>query len=201
MPVDDFARLFGPGGALDQFFTQWIRPYVDTTQRQWRLVAADGLPPPVSQADVLQFQRAKVIRDAFFPGGAMMGGLRFEVVAQTMDPQSQGAVLEVEGTRNEMARGMASRPIPLAWPTRGNVTLSWDPPASQGVVGFDGGWSAFKLLTGPRASIQATNQPDRFRSTVTLGDRSIVFEVRAGSTINPFNLPELREFRCPVLAP
>ncbi len=201
IPVDDFARLFGPGGALDQFFTQWIRPYVDTTQRPWRLVAADGLPPPVTQGDVLQFQRAQVIRDAFFPGGAMMGGLRFEATAQAMDPQSQGAVLEVEGTRNEMARGTPNRPIPLAWPTRGNVTLSWDPPASQGVVAFDGGWSAFKLLTGPRATIQATNQQDRFRSTVALGDRSIVFEVRAGSTINPFNLPELRDFRCPALAP
>jgi type VI secretion system protein ImpL len=127
MPVDDFARLFGPGGALDQFFTQWIRPYVDTTQRPWRLIAADGLQPPVTPADVLQFQRAQAIRDAFFPGGAMMGGLRFEIVPQGFDPNAQGAVLEVEGTRNEMARGGPNRPIPLSWPTRGNVTLSFEP--------------------------------------------------------------------------
>ena len=67
MPVDDFARLFGPGGSLDQFFAQWIRPYVDTTQRPWRLVATAGLAPPVTQADVLQLERAQAIRDAFFP--------------------------------------------------------------------------------------------------------------------------------------
>lgn len=201
MPVDDFARLFGPGGALDQFFTQWIRPYVDTTQRPWRLIAADGLPPPVTPGDVLQFQRAQAIRDAFFPGGAMMGGLRFEIVPQGFDPNAQGAVLEVEGTRNEMARGGPGRPIPLAWPTRGNVTLSFEPASSAGPLGYDGGWSAFKLLTGPRATLQATNQPDRMRVTVAQGDRSVVFELRTGSTIHPFGLRELQEFRCPTLAP
>ncbi|MBY0330204.1 MAG: type VI secretion system membrane subunit TssM [Acetobacteraceae bacterium] len=201
MPVDDFARLFGPGGALDQFFTQWIRPYVDTTQRPWRLIAADGLQPPVTPADVLQFQRAQTIRDAFFPGGAMMGGLRFEIVPQGFDPNAQGAVLEVEGTRNEMARAGPNRPIPLAWPTRGNVTLSFEPASSAGPLAYDGGWSGFKLLAGPRATLQTTNQPDRLRATVAQGDRSIVFELRTGSTIHPFGLRELQEFRCPVLAP
>jgi type VI secretion system protein ImpL len=201
MPVDDFARLFGPGGALDQFFTQWIRPYVDTTQRPWRLIAADGLQPPVTPADVTQFQRAQAIRDAFFPGGAMMGGLRFEILVQGFDPNAQGAILEVEGTRNEMARGAPGRPIPLSWPTRGNVTLSFEPASSAGPLGYDGGWSAFKLLTGPRATLQSTNQQDRMRVTVAQGDRSIVFDLRTGSTIHPFGLRELQEFRCPVLAP
>jgi type VI secretion system protein ImpL len=201
MPVDDFARLFGPGGALDQFFTQWIRPYVDTTQRPWRLIAADGLQPPVTPADVLQFQRAQAIRDAFFPGGAMMGGLRFEIVPQGFDPNAQGAVLEVEGTRNEIARGAANRPIPLTWPTRGNVTLSFEPASSAGPLGYDGGWAAFKLLTGPRATLQSGAQQDRLRATVAQGDRSVVFELRTGSTIHPFGLRELAEFRCPALAP
>ena len=201
MPVDDFARLFGPGGSLDQFFAQWIRPYVDTTQRPWRLVATAGLAPPVTQADVLQFERAQAIRDAFFPGGAMMGGLRFELVPQGFDPGAQGAILEVEGVRNEMAKGGPGRPIPLSWPTRGNLTLNFEPPSSAGPLAFDGGWSAFKLVTGRQATLQATGQAARLRATVTQGDRSVVFELRTGSTIHPFGLRELQEFRCPVLAP
>lgn len=201
MPVDDFARLFGPGGALDLFFAQWVKPYVDTTQRPWRLVATAGLAPPVAQADVLQFERAQAIRDAFFPGGAMMGGLRFELVPQGFDPNAQGAILEVEGTRHEMARGGPGRPIPLAWPTRGNLTLNFEPASSAGPIAFDSGWSAFKLVTGRQATLQATGQADRLRATVTQGDRSMVFELRTGSTIHPFGLRELQEFRCPALAP
>jgi type VI secretion system protein ImpL len=201
MPVDDFARLFSPGGALDQFFAQWIRPYVDTTQRPWRLVATAGLAPPVTQADVLQFERAQAIRDAFFPGGAMMGGLRFELVPQGLDPNAQGAILEVDGTRYEMPRGGSGRPIPLGWPSRGNLTLNFEPASSAGPLGFDSGWSAFKLVTGRQAALQATGQADRLRATVTQGDRSVVFELRTGSTIHPFGLRELQEFRCPQLAP
>ncbi|MBL6456921.1 type VI secretion system membrane subunit TssM [Belnapia sp. T6] len=201
IPVDDFARLFGPGGSLDQFFAQWIRPYVDTTQKPWRLVATAGLAPPVTQADVQQFERAQAIRDAFFPGGAMMGGLRFELVPQGFDPNAQGAILEVEGTRHEMARGGPNRPIPLSWPTRGNVTLNFEPASSAGPLALDGGWSAFKLVTGRQAALQSTGQADRLRATVTQGDRSIVFELRTGSSIHPFGLRELQEFRCPQLAP
>ncbi len=201
MPVDDFARLFGPGGALDQFFAQWVRPYVDTTQRPWRLVATAGLAPPVTQADVLQFERAQAIRDAFFPGGAMMGGLRFELVPQGLDPNAQGAILEVDGTRYEMPRGGPGRPVPLGWPSRGNLTLNFEPASSAGPLGFDSGWSAFKLVTGRQAALQATGQADRLRATVTQGDRSVVFELRTGSTIHPFGLRELQEFRCPQLAP
>jgi type VI secretion system protein ImpL len=201
MPVDDFARLFGPGGALDQFFAQWVRPYVDTTQRPWRLMATAGLAPPVTQADVLQFERAQAIRDAFFPGGAMMGGLRFELVPQGLDPNAQGAILEVDGTRYEMPRGGPGRPVPLGWPSRGNLTLNFEPASSAGPLGFDSGWSAFKLVTGRQAALQATGQADRLRATVTQGDRSVVFELRTGSTIHPFGLRELQEFRCPQLAP
>jgi len=53
--VDDFIRLFAPGGVFDSFFTQHLRPYTDTTQRVWRPVATDGLPPPVSASDLGQF--------------------------------------------------------------------------------------------------------------------------------------------------
>ncbi|HYZ34059.1 MAG TPA: type VI secretion IcmF C-terminal domain-containing protein, partial [Crenalkalicoccus sp.] len=201
LPVDDFSRLFGPGGALDLFFAQWVKPYVDTTQKPWRLIAAEGLQPPVTPGDVLQFQRAQAIRDAFFPGGLLMGGLRFEILAQGMDPNAQGAILEVEGTRNEIPRGGAARPVPLSWPTRGNLTLSFEPASSAGPLTLDGGWAAFKLMTGKTTSLAATSQPDRLRATVTQGDRSIVFELRTGSTVHPFGLKELQEFRCPALSP
>jgi type VI secretion system protein ImpL len=124
----------------------------------------------------------------------MLGGLRFELAPQGFDPNAQGAILEVEGSRHEMARGGPGRPIPLSWPTRGNLTLNFEPPSSAGPIAFDGGWSAFKLVTGRQASLQATNQPARMRATV-------VFELRTGSTIHPFGLRELQEFRCPTLAP
>jgi len=67
MPMGDFVRLFGPNGAFDQFFNQNLRGIVDARQKPWRPLTVDGMPAPVSAADIAQFQRAAAIRDAFFP--------------------------------------------------------------------------------------------------------------------------------------
>ncbi len=98
--MDDFIRLFGPGGVFDQFFTQNVRQYADITSLPWRPVATDGLPPPICAADLVQFQRARAIRDAFFPGVASIG-LRFELVPRNMDP---GAISGDAGSRGRADR-------------------------------------------------------------------------------------------------
>ena len=41
MPLDDFVRLLGPGGLIDQFFDQYLKPFVDTTQTPWQWQSAD----------------------------------------------------------------------------------------------------------------------------------------------------------------
>jgi len=65
---DDFGRLLGPGGLIDDFFQKNLATLVDMSGPQWRWRSgADTLGIPV---DVLaQFQRAAQIRDAFFRAG------------------------------------------------------------------------------------------------------------------------------------
>jgi len=200
MPVDDFARLFGPGGVFDQFFTQHLRPYVDTTQTPWRPVAAEGLPPPISAADLAQFERAVRIRQAFYPAIASLG-LRFDLVPRGMDPGALSATLEFEGTRTEITPGGPSRPISLSWPARGNTILTFDPPATVGPLAFDGPWSALRLVMRRGSTLARGPSPERLRLRVVQGERSIDFELRAGSAQHPFGLSDLQQFRCPTFAP
>jgi type VI secretion system protein ImpL len=200
MPLDDFVRLFAPSGTLEQFFAQWIRPHVDTTQRPWRPVAIDGAPPVVSAADVVQFERAQAIRSAFFPVVGLGAGLRFELVPIGMDLSIQKAILETDGVRHEWNRTQ-SRTIPLVWPSRGATTLTLEPPSPAGPLVLDGPWSALKLVAGRQAALQATSQPDRMRLTLSHGSASLAFELRTGSAVHPFGLRELQEFGCPRLGP
>ncbi|HWT08078.1 MAG TPA: type VI secretion IcmF C-terminal domain-containing protein, partial [Roseomonas sp.] len=180
--------------------TQNVRQYADITQLPWRPVATDGLPPPISAADLMQFQRARAIREAFFPGVASIG-LRFELVPQSMDAGALQATLEAEGVRTEITRNSAFRPIPLSWPARGNTTLTFDPPSLAGPLAYDGAWSALRLVMRRGSTLTATPARERLRLRVTQGDRVIDFELRAGSTQHPFGLRELTEFRCPTLSP
>ena len=203
MPYDDFIRLFGPGGVFDQFFAQHLRNYVDTSQRPWRLVAADGLAPPISPADLLQFQRAAAIRDGFFPAGLVGAamGLRFELIPLGLDPGSIGATLEVEGNRVALTPAQANaRPIPMQWPSRGGLTLTFEPAASSGTpIVADGPWASMKFVA--RGQLRPTRTADRLLVTMQQGDRRADFELRASSIVHPFALRELAEFRCPALAP
>jgi type VI secretion system protein ImpL len=202
VPMDDFVRLFGPGGVFDQFFAQNLRNFVDTTVRPWRPVAVDGLPPPVSAIDIAQFQRAAAIRDAFFPAslpGQAGAGLRFELMPTGLDPAATGATLEVEGNKVAIAPGAAgARPVLMQWPSRGAVTLGFEPSAGAPVVA-DGPWAAMRFVA--RGQLLGTATPDRFRLSLRQGDRAADFELRASSVVNPFALRELAEFRCPQLAP
>jgi type VI secretion system protein ImpL len=198
LPVDDFLRLFAPSGTLDQFFAQWVRPHVDTTQRPWRPIAVDGGAPVVAAGDAAQFERAQSIRAAFFPLAIPGAGLRFELLPVGMDPAIQKAVLEVDGIRHEWTRTQA-RPIPLSWPSRGGVTLTLEPPSPAGPMLLDGPWSAFRLVAGRQAALQATAQPDRLRVTIAHGGASLAFELRTGSATHPFGLRDLQDFVCPRL--
>ena len=198
MPVDDFIRLFAPGGVLDSFFTQNIRPYADTTQRPWRMVAAEGLPPPVSAADLAQFQRAATIRDAFFPAG-VGSGFRFQLLPQGLSAGANAGVLEASGARVALQPGGGGRPIEVAFPALQPVTLTFEPESSAGELAYDGAWSTLKLAFLGR--LTATAAPDRFRLSVPRGDRSAEFILQAGSTVNPFGLREMLEFRCPSFNP
>lgn len=200
LPVDDFNRLFGRGGVFDQFFTQNVRQYVDTTQNPWRPMATDGLPPPISAADLMQFQRAAQIRDAFYPSAASLG-LRFDLVPRSMDPGATQAILEFEGTRTEIAQGGSARPIAMSWPARGNTTLTFDPPSTVGPLAYDGPWSALRLVMRRNSTLAAGPSPERLRLRVQQGERTIDFELRAGSSQHPFGLAALQQFRCPTLSP
>jgi type VI secretion system protein ImpL len=200
MPMDDFMRLFGPGGALEQFFAQNLQSFVDTSQRVWRPVSVDGGPPPVSAADVAQFQRAAAIRNAFFPPplpGQPSKALQFELVPLGVNGSAAAAVLEVDGVKAQIAPGAnAGRPVPLQWPSRGRVSLGFDGEPTP-VWAFDGAWAALRLVA--RGQLQPTSVPDKLRLTLQQGGRSIEFELRTSSILHPFALPALAEFRCPRL--
>ena len=203
MPMDDFVRLFGPGGAFDQFFTQNLRSFVDTIQRPWRSMAVDGGPPPVSAADIAQFQRAAAIRDAFFPAalpGQASAALRFDLVPMGLDAAARSAVLEIDGTKTVLAGGAAgARAAQLQWPSRGNISLSFEGEPAATALLNDGPWAALRFVA--RGRLQPTAVPDRLRVSLQQGARSAEFELRTSSIVHPFALRELTEFRCPQLSP
>jgi type VI secretion system protein ImpL len=201
-PLDDFAKLFAPGGLLDGFFNTQLRPYVNTTGKTWTPQAVDGVTAPVSPADIVQFQRAAVIRDLFFASGSTTIAVRFDITPVELDSGASQVSLEFDGTPVTYAHGPA-RSTQITWPGPNgmtNVRLVFNPPprGGTGVISETGPWAMFRLFS--RGTLQQAGSPERYLLSFSLGERSAVFEIRAGSVMNPFAPGVLQDFRCPSVS-
>jgi type VI secretion system protein ImpL len=201
IPLDDFAKLFAPGGLIDGFFNTQLRPYVDVSGTVWKGQPVEGVAPPVSPADLAQFQHASVIRDLFFGVGGNTPSLRFDLTPVFLDGAAKQVTLELGGTKISYAHGPPSA-TQLTWPGStgmSTVRLVFDPAPAGATAALQasGPWALFRLID--QGNLQQAGSAERYQLTFRSGERQAIFELRAGSVLNPFARGVLREFRCPTL--
>jgi len=201
IPMDDFAKLFSPGGLIDGFFNTQLRPYVDTSgDGSWKPHPVDGVAAPVTPADLAQFQKAAVIRELFFAAGNAPS-VRFDITPIDLDDAANQVTLDIGGTTVTYAHG-PTRATQITWPGQaatGSARLVFDPRPSTGPAVFQasGAWALFRLFE--QGTLKRTEWADRYELTFASGDRKARFEIRAGSVINPFAPGLLAGFQCPKL--
>jgi type VI secretion system protein ImpL len=171
------------------------------SSRTWTAKEVDGVPPPVTSADLAQFQRAAVIRDLFFAGGGASPTVRFDITPASLDAGARQSTLDLDGLVVSYAHG-PSRATQITWPgpTRmNNVRLVLEPAPSggTGVLQDTGPWSLFRLFA--KGQLTQSDGAEKYTLAFQLGERQAVFEIRAGSVLNPFAPGVLQDFRCPTL--
>ena len=192
--IADFARLFGPGGLVDTFTTTHLENYIDTLQRPWQWRTDFGLDPKL----LAPFENARSMRDALFPGGAG------PVMAFTLEPKdlsgnASRVILNVDGQSLSYFNS-AARPMPMTWPgTDGTnmITLSFAPVdgSTEVITSQTGSWAFLRLIRSGRLS--ATALPEVFRLSLAARGYRAVYDLRANSVENPFDLTMFSGFTCP----
>lgn len=198
IPLDDFIRLFAPGGLIDGYFNTQLRPFVDTTKAVWRPQAADGVAAPVSAGELVQFQRAAVIRQMFFPTGGGTPAVRLEITPVDLDPGTKQVTLTLGSTTITYAHGPAQA-TQITWPAQGGGTarVAFDPPAPGGSLQASGPWALFHLIR--QGALRQDGASDQYTLVFEQGSHRAVFSLQAGSVVNPLQTAALQSFRCPVL--
>ncbi|MFB0493642.1 type VI secretion system protein ImpL [Methylobacterium sp. OAE515] len=211
-PIDDFSRLFAPGGQFDTYFQRQIRGFVDTRGPTWQVRTLGGIAPPLDAAAAAAFQQAAAIRAVFFPAGNSPQ-LSFSLVpASNNDP---AASLTIGATTVSKDPNQAAT---FTWPSGGlsaaSLTFDDQPAPDPGVFGglaiatsdprptpaslqFTGTWALFKLLDHARATPGRSSTA--FDLTIVAGGRRAAYVLQAGSALNPFSRNPLRGFRCPTI--
>jgi type VI secretion system protein ImpL len=195
-PIDDFVRLFAPGGILDGYFQSQIKPFVNTGDAVWRPQAIGGVPAPVDATTVATFQRAASIRDAFFPAPGPPQ-VRF-----TLSPPRGGADGEVAtfmlGTVSVSTE--SGRPVQFSWPGSdgaSSATLQFGRTGGAPDLQASGPWALFRLMAQARiATGRGVETPEVVFES---GTHRASFTLQPGSSRNPFERNLLCGFRCPVV--
>jgi type VI secretion system protein ImpL len=199
VPLDDFTRLLGPNGLMDQFFDQYLKTVVDDTATPWKWQAGGNTKLDVSPDALAQFERAREIRDALFAAGGPQVSVKFQLTPITLDPGLSQISVEVGGTRLAYAHG-PTEPTAMQWPGATGSTLvrMTMTPAAGGAamtVTNTGPWSLLHLLDA--GHVVASGQSDKFTISFTSGAGTASFELDASSVRNPFTMGAMRAFRCP----
>lgn len=204
VPVDDFARLLGPKGMIDQFFDENLKPFVDTSSKPWKWQAANNSKLNLSPGSLGQFERAAEIRDSLFGNGGQMQ-VGFQLVPVTLDAGVGKVTLDIGGQSISYDHG-PTESVRFTWPGQGGKTLvrSTMTPASGSAGGGgsagaerDGPWALLRFLDRD-ARVVPSGQADKFRLVLAAPFGNATFDLVAGSVRNPFTLQALRSFRCPA---
>lgn len=195
----DFGAFFMPGGTLDQYFDHYLTDIVDTSSGAWKLKPKVAGNINISNSTLRNIQRAKRIQSSFFSGGGASPSISFELRPVRMDPVTTNFMLNVNGQSTNYSHGPLFNQS-FVWPGDAGlsqVQIQFSPQASSGRSGItlDGPWAFFRLLDS--SGMNPSTTPEKFQTKFQLDDRWVEYEIRANSAFNPFNLPELRAFRCP----
>ncbi len=196
---EDFNRLFANGGLIDDFFQKNLAQYVNTSTRPWSFKNMGEASLAEASGSLIQFQRAKAIREVFFRGGGQGAAMRLEFKPVAMDVSITQFILDVDGQLVKYSHG-PQVPSQVQWPgPRGStqVRLQLSPASATGASGqvFEGPWALFRMFD--QVQIEATGQPEKFAATFNVEGRKAQFDVLTSSVQNPFRLRELEQFQCP----
>jgi type VI secretion system protein ImpL len=195
---DDFARMFAPGGLMDDFFQKNLAQYVDTSTKPWSFRRGIDGAPAGGSASLSSFEKAAVIREVFFRGGTRTPQFRVDMKPVEMDASITTFALDVDGTPLSYLHGPQT-PRSIVWPGpagRNQVRVALTPPGGGASTGpFEGSWGLHRFFD--KAQITPSASPEKFLAAFNFEGRKIAFEVTAASVQNPFKLREVEEFSCP----
>ena len=173
---NDFADMFGTRGWMDRLRQQ----------------------QPPGAALPREFEYASAINKAFFRGGDKPE-ITFTIKPLSMDGSITNLSLNIGGQQVQYAHG-PSVPMTVAWPVASGeqVRLSLLPRVNDGVNELieNGLWALHRLFD-KRGQMRQGSSPDVFEVGINVGGRKATFEIRSFGANNPFNLPELKKFKCP----
>ena len=201
----DFSEFFKPGGTMDVFYAELIKPFINT-RKGWTNRVVDNHSLGLNAATLKQIRRAQTIKNVFFRSNPEVPSVSFQLKPYRMEKRDARFLLEVGDQRITYNHG------PKFW-----KNLDWsgedenkrvrivfeDLDENRHEKTFDGPWAWFKLQD--RSKIKKTKKSNVYLATYSVSEKvgskkvqhQIKYLIKAKSVNNPFNKNLLGAFKCP----
>ncbi len=183
VPLSEFDRFFRPGGTLDAFYQQNLKPFVENNL----IYGTDG--EPLIRPDVLkQLTLANRIRDTFFtPQNGL--GAQFAIEPLSLTGNKRRSLLNLDGQLLDYAHGRGSI-VHLIWPNsmragvESQLTLIPDVSGkSPRAIRFTGPWAQLRLInSGKLTSVRQ----DSFDVLFSVDGGDMTYRIYVDESDNPF---------------
>ncbi|PNG26426.1 type VI secretion system membrane subunit TssM [Methylocella silvestris] len=190
--LDDFVRMFGPKGLIDQFFGSYVVAFADTSGPQWKWRDGSPLAKEFAPSALADFKIAADIRAAFFGSDPSAPAFSYTVTP----PPVSGVRLEIDATLITGSQGATAVQWPGSAENHRTLLTMRSNAARPPMLLQSGVWSVYRLLDTAKLNADGT------QATFNLGGRDLAFRfvstpANPAAGMRPLNIAQLRAFHCP----
>lgn len=193
----DFSNFFAANGTMDNFFKNYLQPFVDNSRLYWEWKNIDGQRINIPQTTLEMFIRAALIQKMFFPEDNRVPTINFSLVPVELSSNVQSFSLNLDGQTVLFQRDN-EQIISLNWPgpQPNHVEINFvDDKGKKLNTAESGAWAWFKILD--KCQLESTNNPKHYKLTFEINGVSAKYELFTNGIVNPFIPGILNAFRCP----
>jgi type VI secretion system protein ImpL len=194
----DFRHFFGNTGILNNFFTQYLAPFLDTSHAQWQWQVVDGQTLNLASTLLPQLERAAIIRSMFFNSNDEFK-VPFTLKIISFEPGVTGFTFKL-GNQLFTDNSEQAATHDLLWPSKGSaqdVTLAFTDNTYRTITtNFNSPWALFHVID--KSNLQQLNDTQHYQLTFDYNGNAARYELNANKPVNPFISGIIEQFQCPA---
>lgn len=194
--IKGFNHFFGPGGTMQSFFNDQLKPFVNTDHVYWTWKSLDGQHLNIPQQTLDMIIRASMIQKMFYSDNPQAPTIQFNLTPIDLSPNISRFELNIGGQMLVFTPGI-KKATHLSWPGSDGsfVTLRFATVADSPTITLTGPWAWLHLVK--QSIINSTNNPKEYQITFTLKGNTARYQLRTDNPINPYQAQILWSFRAP----
>ena len=194
----DLASYFASQGIVDEYFENFLSPYVDRSKSPWTWQNITGFESSSVNNILRHVELSDRVQHMFFGPRGETPSISFELVPRDVDPDIFNVTLIIDNEELTYAHGpkLGRR---FTWPSSNLTTQSFsrlviESETDTEAITEKGDWSLLRLLRHGRMS--RLDSERYLIEFTTRGGHRLNFELIAGSVYNPFDVNFFSSIRC-----